>query len=625
MIVPMKHLSLVLLESERNTVLEGLRSLGAVHLDLKLGTTPGQEAVLTRYRQAQEAMNFLGKPKTVVPAAEVPTDALEQVLKLQNETKLVDEKLLHWTKRMEFWAPWGDFDVVALRTLAEKGLFLNLYQVPGSQEARFAGVEGRIVLRRDKTHVYFAVLSRIPDLLEGATHIPWPEVHLDQKKARIAEMQGLSKGLKAEAERMSAWFGALKAQAAELERLIDWESAKGGVGSFEGLAYLTGYVPVDHSEALLKFAAQHGVAVALSDLTEEHQPPTKLKNSFFPNLMSPVFELLGVTPGYAERDISWPFFFFFSIFFGMILGDAAYGLILTSLGGFLLIRNLMAGGKGKEAWILFTWLGLCTTAWGTVTGTWFATDFSQLPPVLKALVLPLFNPEIVQGGAAAVSNNVTVFCFTLGVLQLGLASLWNFVQMVTVNPLKSLSHFGWLSLTVALYLLVLSMVANINLLADFFPEPLLSLLFVKTATGLALPGWVVPVIGISYGLILLFSFQEGKFWKGLLEGVSNFLPTSLNAISAFADNISYIRLFAVGLAGFYIEVSFAAMAKGFGMDSIGGIAATVAVLVFGHTLNLIMGFLSVIVHGIRLNVLEFSNRLGMEWSGRPYDPFRVKS
>ena len=332
---------------------------------------------------------------------------------------------------------------------------------------------------------------------------------------------------------------------------------------------------------------------------------------------------MGITPGYAERDISWSFFLFFSIFFGMILGDAAYGLILTTLGATFLVKSLLSGGRGKEAWILFTWLGLCTTVWGSITGTWFAIDFGLLPPVLQALVPPLFNPLV--AGADAVSNNITVFCFTLGALQLGLASLWNFVLLIGSNPLKAVSHFGWFGLTFALYLLVLSMVAKAALLPAFFPEPLLSLLFDVTPAGPVLPGWVLPAIIGSYLLVLLFSFQEGKFWKGLAEGAANFLPTSLNAISAFADNISYIRLFAVGLAGYYIEVSFAAMAGGFGMDTLGGGIATVLVLVFGHSLNLIMGFLSVIVHGIRLNVLEFSNRLGMEWSGRPYDPFRVKS
>lgn len=621
MIVPMKRLSLVLMAGEKDTVLEGLRGLGAVHLDLKTSSTPEQEAVLTRYRLVQDALAFLGKPTKA--KYEAPADAAEQVVRLAQKIKEVEETRNHWSKRLEVWAPWGDFNPADIRSLATQGLYLNLYQVPLAQEPRFAKVVDRIDLGRDKTFARFAVVSRNPDLLEGATHVPWPEVSPSQKAKMIVDAGELVTKLKAQVTAMVGWIPALQAEAARLETLVDWEAARGGVEAWEGLAYLTGWVPVDQAPALEAWGRTQGVALLLADPGQDQAPPTKLKNSFLPNLMKPVFDLLGITPGYAERDISWPFFLFFSIFFGMILGDAAYGLILTVIGAALLTKNLLSGGKGKEAWILFTWLGLCTTAWGSVTGTWFAVDFVQLPPLLQALVPPLFNPLVTS--PEAVSNNVTAFCFTLGVLQLGIASLWNFLQMVVANPLKSVSHLGWLALTVGLYLLVLSMVAKISLLPAFFPEPVLNLLFERVNGELALPTWVLPLIVGSYTAILLFSFQEGKFWKGLGEGLANFLPTSLNAISAFADNISYIRLFAVGLAGFYIEVSFAAMAKGFGMDSVGGIIATVLVLVFGHTLNLIMGFLSVIVHGIRLNVLEFSNRLGMEWSGRPYDPFRVKS
>lgn len=622
MIVPMKRLSLVLVARERDSVLKGLRDLGAVHLDLKASTTAEQEILLGRYRQVQDALNFLGKAPQKMPLTELPADALEQLQRLQQELKTVRETIVHWTRRAEAWASWGDFDPAEVQSLAAKGLYLNLYQISASQEEAFRSVEGRIVLFKDKNLVRFAVLSRSPGLLEGATHVPWPEIAPSRKKLMVREAEVLLAQLEAKAEQWKAWVPGFEAERKALEAQISWEAARGGVETEGGLAYLTGFVPASRKDELLTFARDQGVGVTLADPDSEIQPPTLLKNSFFPNLLKPVFELLGITPGYNERDISWPFFLFFSIFFGMILGDAAYGLILTAIGLVFLGKSFLSGGKGKEIWTLFTWLGLCTTAWGTVTGTWFAMDWRLLPPFLQGLVPPLFNPDV---AGAAVSNNVTAFCFTLGAVQLGLASLWNLLQLVGSNPLKALSHLGWFGLTLGLYLLVLSMVANTSLLPAFFPEPLLSWFFVKTAAGLALPGWVVPLIGAGYLLVLLFSFQEGRFWKGLAEGVGNVLPTSLNAISAFADNISYIRLFAVGLAGYYIEVSFASMAGGIGMATPFTAAASVAVLVFGHTLNLVMGFLSVIVHGIRLNVLEFSNRLGMEWSGRPYDPFRVKS
>jgi V/A-type H+-transporting ATPase subunit I len=104
-------------------------------------------------------------------------------------------------------------------------------------------------------------------------------------------------------------------------------------------------------------------------------------------------------------------------------------------------------------------------------------------------------------------------------------------------------------------------------------------------------------------------------------GLANLLTTFLSSISAFADIISYIRLFAVGLAGIEIAKSFNGIAAGFGTN-VGGLIIGAFILLFGHALNMAMGALSVVVHGVRLNMLEFSGHLGMEWSGKPYKPFK---
>ena len=107
--------------------------------------------------------------------------------------------------------------------------------------------------------------------------------------------------------------------------------------------------------------------------------------------------------------------------------------------------------------------------------------------------------------------------------------------------------------------------------------------------------------------------------KGMLKGLAGLFTTFLNTISAFSNIMSYIRLFAVGMASVAIAQSFNAMASS--MNSGIAIVAGIAVLIIGHSLNLIMGLLSVVVHGVRLNLLEFSGQLGMEWTGVAYKPF----
>ena len=136
-----------------------------------------------------------------------------------------------------------------------------------------------------------------------------------------------------------------------------------------------------------------------------------------------------------------------------------------------------------------------------------------------------------------------------------------------------------------------------------------------------MPQYSLYMLIAGIAMVILFSKQEGQFFKGILKGVGGFLTTFLDSIGAFSDIISYIRLFAVGLATVEIAKSFNEMAAGSG-SGITGIIGGAIILIFGHTLNLAMGALSVIVHGVRLNMLEFSGHLGMEWTGRPYTPLR---
>jgi V/A-type H+-transporting ATPase subunit I len=143
--------------------------------------------------------------------------------------------------------------------------------------------------------------------------------------------------------------------------------------------------------------------------------------------------------------------------------------------------------------------------------------------------------------------------------------------------------------------------------------------------GKTLPFFTVPLIGSGFGVYLIFNKQDGgNFFVNIGRSLADFLSTFLSAVSAFADIISYIRLFAVGLAGAAIAESFNNM--GLGMSNLAlRLTAGVLILVFGHGLNMIMNVLSVIVHGIRLNLLEYAGHLGLEWSGYLYAPCAHKS
>jgi V/A-type H+-transporting ATPase subunit I len=98
----------------------------------------------------------------------------------------------------------------------------------------------------------------------------------------------------------------------------------------------------------------------------------------------------------------------------------------------------------------------------------------------------------------------------------------------------------------------------------------------------------------------------------------------LSVIGSFSDVVSYLRLFAVGYASVVLSSTFNDMALAGGINSIIGGLGAALILFLGHTLNIILGMMAVVVHGIRLNMLEFSGHLGMQWSGKKYDPFSEK-
>jgi V/A-type H+-transporting ATPase subunit I len=263
--------------------------------------------------------------------------------------------------------------------------------------------------------------------------------------------------------------------------------------------------------------------------------------------------------------------------------------------------------------------------WGSITGSWFGISAEYLPPFLRSLIIPLFNnsgplaqfppvlqklfnlPREVPAGELKTRWNIQFLCFTVAAIQLVWARGKNIRKLLP--SLTALAQAGWLAMMVGLYFLVLFMLL-----------------------GVALPPFAVWFIGGGLAFYFIFAEQNGgNFLVNIGKSFSNFLSIFLNAVGSFADIISYIRLFAVGLAGSIIAQSVNSMAipsegfGGFGAGFVLRLTAALLILVFGHTLNFAMNALSVVVHGVRLNLLEYAgNHLGMEWSGYAYNPFASK-
>ena len=163
-----------------------------------------------------------------------------------------------------------------------------------------------------------------------------------------------------------------------------------------------------------------------------------------------------------------------------------------------------------------------------------------------------------------------------------------------------------------MYYVVLSMVVSSSLFS-----------FSEIVYGIPIGLISIGLVAFGFVLSFVFSNYEGSIGKSVLESCKSIISVLLGVVNVFSDIVSYIRLWAVGLAGAAISGTVNEMAGPLLGHAILFVAFAALVL-FGHGLNMILNLLSVIVHGARLNTLEFSTHLGMSWSGFKYNPFAEK-
>ena len=412
------------------------------------------------------------------------------------------------------------------------------------------------------------------------------------------ELRERSKVRSAELARLREQLVALEEQTASLQRglafvgeRLEFEQARADMVQEGKVAWLSGFVPVDLVERLKKAAVENGWALLVGEPAADEPVPTLVRTPRWVRIINPVFRILETVPGYREYDISFWFLLSFSLFFAMLIGDAGYGLLFLGLTVFA--RSRMRD-KPADPFILLFILSAGTVIWGAVTGTWFGIEAIARLPFFSWLIIPQISSWSESSG-----RTIMLMCFLIGGIHLSIAHGINIV--ISFPHPKAFANLGWLSMVWGMYFVVRYIVMRLPL------NPLAP--------------WLV---GGGFLLITIFEEQQGSFLKGMGMGLAKIPLKALNSISMLADIISYVRLFAVGLASLEIAKSFNAMAAGAGWGFPSGLVAAF-ILVLGHTLNIVMGGMSIIVHGVRLNMLEFSGHLGLEWSGFAYRPFSKRS
>ena len=639
MIVPMKKVSLVVLNNERKDALLQLKKVGVVHLE----QIDGSSEQLSLYKEASNnavAANAIlsdikvAKKKSFSSAVKTLSndeiiDKCKHIIDISDKKKKLLEEIASDAAEIERFANWGQVDIEDFAFLKEKGISFKMYEIPEDKYNLIDEKVTTICVNRIKKIVRFLLIDASEDRPEGlppeAFEVPMPVLSTKDLAKRVedneAEISKIEEELKAE----TVYISQIQDFKSNLESDIQFETIYSGMGQENSgkatdLAWLTGYVPVDSFDKLKDCVTKNSWAMAASDPTEEDNVPTKLKNNKFVSLIYPLTDFLGTVPGYHEYDISGWFLLFFCVFFGMIFGDGGYGLLVTIASLVLVLKSLFQKKSVSPLMGLLLLLGLSTVAWGTVTCTWFGLKPEQLPAWLTSLsITPISNaagsdyrlylPWNTEVGLTT-GQNLQIFCFTLAFLQLSVAHLKGMAR--NRKSLKVLGEFGSLLQIWGMFYVVLSMVVS----SALFP---LGLVVNNIPVGTI----AIALVGGGFALSFIFSNYEGNVGASILESCKNIISVLLGVVNVFSDIVSYIRLWAVGLAGSAISNTVNEMAGPLLGHAITFIAF-VALIAFGHGLNMVLNLLSVIVHGVRLNTLEFSTHLGMSWSGFKYNPFAEK-
>ena len=586
MIVEMKHLTLLCVAREGEKALEALRDLGCVHMDLSAADSPDFASAKEDLADAERAVRIIAKAARdahgePVPEGQPESEAMrrlenaksatlvEEILKVDAERQEAEDEAESLRQIVRKYAPFGDFDPALAESL------------------RAAGVPVRIAVdgsRPPQGKAFFGA-----ELPEGWTEVPLPSERLSATQARLAAAEARAADCRSALAKANGRASTIEARYPGLKDQVAFAAARDVLATQGEVSWVTGWVPASAVPRLRAKAVSRGWGILLREARPDETPPTLIRP---PKLFRPVaalFSGLGIAPAYNETDVSVPFLCYFSLFFAMLVGDGGYGAIILALTAWGWVKTRPGPDKRHRPVIVRSWLTMltvfssATVIWGLLSNTWFGAGlpFAREWATVKWLADPSYG-------------NMMLLCFTIGASHLMIARVWSGISMI--NDRVCLSQFGWAGIVFFMYWTTCFIVGIFS----------------------AFPSWLYWELGVSLVLVFGFTLKGSELKsRGIELGM---LP--LNVMSCLGDIISYVRLFAVGLASVKVAQNFNDMAVGLALPVWIKWIPLVLILLVGHVLNFAMAGLSILVHAVRLNTLEFSNHKGISWSGYAFKPFR---
>lgn len=613
-IVKLNKVTFYGLAKQRDEVLDGLQRLGCLHLIDLPGRSGTQPVDHCDRNLVQAAIQYLQSCPIQNPHQQTEYSAGLDCLGLariaianrDRRDALTDEKD-ELEQAITTLEPWGSFHLPSPEEI--RGLQLWFYVIPHRDvEVLNSSPYVWQVINQDQQNSFVLVLH--PD----EPDLPWTALEFDGRP--LEELKKRLREVKEELEVhhwdrvfMTRWLTLMQRDLANADDEIARLEAITRMFQDQELFALQAWAPKSTLKALESFSQKHGLAMMVAEPSPDEQPPTLLKN---PQVVAGAEDVVKfyITPAYRAWDPTWIMYASFTFFFAMIMSDAAYGLILGI--GLLLVWRRMNTEKLRSLRYLLLALVIGTIVYGVLAGSYFGVT----PQWLERFQLKFQGQPLVAN-----KDVMMIVSLLIGVLHLALANL--ITAWRNRGRSVALSSVGWAlalvgGLTFGLFTqgthLVPSAIGNWWQAAPETFQPQVK---------------QVGLISLISGLVLVFLFSSTRpllsskpaDWG--LRLIDGFLGLT-NVSKAFGDTLSYLRLFALGLASAQLAMTFNNLANGvMGVPGLGFLLALL-ILIIGHGVNILLGIMSGVVHGLRLNCIEFFN-----WSltdeGYPFQAFSKKA
>lgn len=580
MITQMKKYTFLVFHREYEAFLEQLREVGVVHVTEKA-------AGLAEDAHLQELLAKADNARKLIAQG-----APDQLLQ---EKAALESRIAATQKEVNKMAIWGDFSAERIAQLKEAGYTLRYFTCP----KKLFQEEWGIVVAEQGATVYFVQVNNTDEAPEVCQ-----EQYLNEKSAADLQkdVEGLNGLLVAQNARIELWakenIPALENELNELQQQIDWKRVTLNTASEAdgSLKVLEGFCPIDQVAALDAMLQKQEVYYHAEDPTAEDNTPIKLRNNKFTQLFESLTGMYG-WPNYGEFDPTPILAPFFLLFFAMCMGDCGYGILLIIIGWLIAKKKLniaMFEGLGP----IITVLGVGTTVVGFFLGTFMGIDLYNAEWVPQAL-----KNVMIKGNVMGYDIQM-VLALCIGVFHICLAMVVKAICYTKQFGFKeNIATWGWLLLIVGgLIVAILGLTV--------LPENVFK--------------WALIAVGAVSALAIYIFNTPGR--NPLINIGAGLWDTYNMATGILGDVLSYIRLYALGLAGGMLGAAF----NNLGLMIMGGSVegATwqwlpfVLILILGHVLNLAMSALGAFVHPLRLSFVEYFKNAGYEGKGTLYQPFK---